>query len=144
MTRVSRPVLVFLLLPAFPALAQPARDDAETFFESKIRPVLAVTCFRCHGGKKTNNGLRVDTREALLKGGDSGPAVVPGDPENSLLVQAIGYADEDLQMPPDKRLSDSTVADFAQWVQRGAVWPANPANQASAFTTETHWAFEPV
>src|ERR1700757_3190269 len=71
------------------ARGQDAKDDPETFFELKIRPVLAGTCFKCHGGQKTSSGLRVDSRDALVRGGDSGPAVVPGQPDESLLVQAV-------------------------------------------------------
>src|SRR5919201_3237424 len=105
------------------AVAQAPRPEAETFFELKVRPVLAGTCFRCHGGAKVRGGLRVDTRAALLKGGESGPAVVPGDPDNSLLVRAVRYRHERIHMPPDKRLSDEAVADLAAWVKQGAVWP---------------------
>jgi hypothetical protein len=134
-------LIAALLLHAGPAFGQ---DDAETFFELKIRPILAGTCFPCHGGKKTSAGLRVNTREALLKGGDRGPALVPGDPENSLLIAAIRHEDEDLKMPPDKRLPDAVIADLTDWVTRGAVWPKTNSNAESAFATQRHWAFEPV
>jgi hypothetical protein len=123
-------------------------EEREAFFESKIRPVLATTCFKCHGGKKTGNHLRVDRREALLKGGDSGPAIVPGDPEKSLLIRALRYHDDDLKMPPDKRLPAVEIADFERWVRDGAVWPERSASdafrQAGGHQPETHWAFQPV
>lgn len=77
-----------------------ADDPSETLFETKIRPVLATDCMPCHGGKKTESGLKVDSRESLLRGGDRGPAIVAGEPENSLLVRAIGYTDLELKMPP--------------------------------------------
>src|SRR5262245_29496157 len=77
-------------------------EDAEAFFETKLRPVLADTCLKCHGGKKVSNGLRVDSREALLKGGEHGPAIVPGDPDKSLLIQAIRRVHAEIKMPPDK------------------------------------------
>src|SRR5690348_9928946 len=77
-------------------------EDSASFFEAKVRPVLAETCFRCHGGEKTSGGLRVDSRRSLLEGGDSGPAIAPGDAEESLLVQAVRRTHESLRMPPDK------------------------------------------
>jgi hypothetical protein len=133
-------VFAFLLL--FCAAPFVHGGDSETFFELNIRPVLAGTCFKCHGDKKTSHGLRVDSREALLRGGDSGPAIVPGDPERSLLMQAIQYAHDDLKMPPDKRLPDRVVADFAAWVKQGAAWPKSVKSIGSAFQEQRHWAFE--
>ncbi len=103
---------VHLLNAALPAVAgdEPARrnraDDAETIFELEIRPVLAGTCFKCHGDKKASHGLRTDSRESLLRGGESGPAIIPGNPEKSLLIHAIRYSHADLRMPPDKRLPE--------------------------------------
>src|SRR5262249_40753026 len=113
-------------------------DDAETFFETKIRPVLVESCLKCHGGKKVSNRLRVDAGEALLKGGDHGAAIVPGKPDAGLLVQAIRQTHAEIKMPPDKRLPDSVVADFAAWVRDGAAWPKTVTLQA-----KKHWAFEP-
>ncbi len=140
MSRLTAMLLV--LLSATAVQAQGRAEDPETFFELKIRPVLAGTCFNCHGEKKVSNGLRVDSREALLKGGEHGPAIVPGDPKRSLLIQAIRYAHADIKMPPDKRLPDEVVADFSAWVQRGAVWPKTSATRA--FQAHGHWAFGPV
>jgi hypothetical protein len=119
-----------------------SKPDAETFFELKIRPTLAGTCFKCHGGEKVNGELRVDSRAALLKGGESGPAVVPGDAEKSLLIRAIRHADPELKMPPDRRLPDAVVADFTAWVKSGASWPT----KATSFKSreQKHWAFQPV
>jgi hypothetical protein len=114
-------------------------DDAETFFETKIRPVLAESCLKCHGGKKVSRGLRVDSREALLKGGETGPAIVVGDPDKSLLIQAIRRTHPELKMPPDNKLPDAVVADFATWVKNSATWPKTRVLQ-----TSKHWAFEPV
>ena len=110
MARLSAFGLLALL-----SLLSPARADesAETFFELKIRPVLATKCLPCHGGKKTESGLKVDSREALLKGGDRGPAIVAGEPEKSLLVQAIRQTHEEVKMPPKRRLPGEVVADFA-------------------------------
>src|SRR5437764_4251220 len=101
---IKRILKPFLLFPLFIAAssarlyaADPTPQDVE-FFETKIRPVLAENCFRCHSEKaeKLNGGLRLDTPEALLKGGDSGPVIVSGDPEASLLIKAVRYLDPDL------------------------------------------------
>ena len=117
-------------------------EDPEAAFETRVRPVLAGTCFPCHGGEKTSGGLRVDSREALVKGGDSGPAVVPGDPEASLLIQAVRHTHEDLEMPPGRRLPDDVTAGLAAWVKEGAVWPVGRGR--AGLRSRRHWAFEPV
>jgi len=114
-----------------------ADDTAEAFFEKKIRPVLAETCFRCHGGQKTSGQLRVDSVEALSKGGESGPALVPSQPNESLLLKAIRREEGVSAMPPDKPLPPSVIADFETWIKTGAKWPAKVA----AFRSEQHWAF---
>ncbi len=117
-------------------------NDADTFFESKVRPVLAGTCVKCHGALKVSGGLRLDSRDAMLKGGESGPAVVPGDADNSLLIQAIRHDDESLEMPPGKLLPEATRADLAAWISAGAKWPkAGSASQT--IVGRKHWAFEP-
>jgi cytochrome c553 len=132
----------FLLLVALPASAQPP-TDSESFFESKIRPIFAGTCARCHGPEKASHGLRLDSRPALLRGGESGPAIIPGDPDKSLLLQAIRHSRDDLHMPPGKRLSDAVAADFATWIRRGAPWPKITIPMSGA-STPRHWAFAPV
>jgi cytochrome c553 len=106
------------------AAAQPSAEQV-AFFEKSIRPVLATKCYSCHSAesKKLKGGLRLDTKEGLLLGGDSGPALVPGNPGKSLLIQAISYRDKNLHMPPKEMLSDSVVADFEQWVRVGAPDP---------------------
>jgi len=124
------------------ALGTARADERDDFFEAKIRPVLAGTCFRCHGDSKTGGALRVDSREALLKGGESGPALTPGKPDDSLLIRAIQRRDDVSAMPPekDKALRADQVADFVTWIKSGAVWPAKSAR----FVAAKHWAFEPV
>jgi hypothetical protein len=124
--------------------APPSSSDER--FEAEVRPVLVQTCFPCHGGKKTSAGLRVDSRAALMKGGDSGPAIEPGHPERSLMMMALGHADPALKMPPDRRLPAATVAAFASWVGEGAEWPDTARKQAASagFQSQRHWAFEPV
>jgi hypothetical protein len=116
-----------------------ARGD-EVFFERKIRPVLAGTCFRCHGGERVAGKLRVDSRDSLLKGGASGPAIVPGAPERSLLLRALRHEDGVEAMPPGKRLDKSVVADFTAWIRGGADWP----KATTGFRSRLHWAFQPV
>ena len=91
------------------------------FFEKKIRPVLVNNCYQCHShGKKIKGGLRLDTRDAIRTGGDTGPAIVPRDLKDSLLIEAIHWTDEDLQMPPKKKLSEAAIRDLERWVQMGA------------------------
>ena len=114
-----------------------ADEVDEAFFEKKIRPVLAETCFRCHGGQKTSGKLRIDSAEALTKGGESGPALVPGNPDESLLLKAIRREEGVSAMPPDKPLPREVVADFTAWIKAGAKWPA----KVTAFRSEQHWAF---
>jgi cytochrome c553 len=126
--------------------AQAANDDAVGLFEQKIRPVLEGTCVKCHGAAKASGGLRLDTRAAILAGGDTGPAVEPGNPEKSLLVQAIRHEDG-LAMPPKKpKLDEATIADFERWVKLGAPDPRTTSTAAPAFSEEarSHWSFQPV
>ena len=94
----------------------------EEFFEAKVRPVLADNCLECHGAEKHKGGLRLDVRDAMLKGGESGPVVVPGKPEESPLIEAIRY-EGDVQMPPKGKLKDEEIAALTEWVKRGAFWP---------------------
>ena len=109
------------------------RAASETeFFEQRIRPVLVEHCQSCHGPEKQKGGLRLDSRASLLKGGETGPAVIPGNPDASLLLKAISHADPELAMPPRKaRLADPILADFAQWIRDGAIWPAGAAEPAA-------------
>jgi mono/diheme cytochrome c family protein len=100
----------------------PTREQAD-FFNAKIRPVLFDTCGECHLDDE-NGGLRIDSRDALVKGGENGPAVVPGDPEKSLLVHAIRRDGTGPRMPKEgPRLSDETIAAFEKWIKDGAPWP---------------------
>jgi hypothetical protein len=102
--------------------------DQERCFEAKIRPVLATRCGKCHSStaEKLRGGLRLDSREVLRQGGDSGPAIVPGNPDESLLIQAIRYRDDELRMLPKGKLQGTVIADFEAWVKMGAPdpWPA--------------------
>jgi hypothetical protein len=138
-----------LLLVAVP----PCRGvdaTAVNFFETKIRPVLIEQCYKCHSEKegKSKGGLLLDNRERTLLGGDTGPAVVPGDAAKSLLLKAVKYHDEDLQMPPKNRLSEAVVADFEKWITSGAVDPrdgkALAAPTINIAEGRKHWAFQPI
>lgn len=113
----------------------------DDLFETKIRPVLVDVCFKCHGSDKDSGNLRVDSREALLKGGDTSPAIVPNKPVESLLLKALRHTDDDLKMPPDKRLPDETIAAFEAWITAGAPWPEG---KPGGFQTKRHWAFLPI
>jgi cytochrome c553 len=134
--------------------ADPKPDAAQVeFFEKKVRPLLAESCFQCHGPEKQRGGLRLDSRDGLMKGGESGPAIVPGQPDKSRLVEAIGYGKDDLRMPPKGKLSDEQVAVLTAWVKMDAPWPeaataVRPAATESGFKiTEkdrAFWAFQPV
>ncbi len=142
---------VLLAIPAARA-ATPAQLD---FFERRIRPLLAAECHECHGAKKQKGGLRVDFRDGLLKGGDSGPALVPGDAAKSRLIQVIRHADPDAAMPKDRpKLADAVIADFVTWVNQGAPDPRDqpPAITATNVTSwesvfaarKDWWSFQPV
>lgn len=105
------------------------------FFEKRIRPVLVEHCYECHSATsaKLKGGLRLDGREFLLKGGETGPSIVPGKPEGSLLIKALAHSDPDLAMPPKKpKLQESVIADFQTWIHDGAQWPAETVTVASA------------
>ena len=105
-------------------------QDQVAFFEKKIRPVLATHCYECHSARgAAKAGLRLDDRDAILKGGASGPALVPGDADGSLLVRAVRYVDEELEMPPKGKLPAATIKDFEAWVAMGAPFPG-PAKRA--------------
>src|SRR4051794_16014319 len=128
--RVSIPYLAILLLGAAGGQGAageegPGAEGRIRFFEREVRPILARHCSKCHGEKARRGGLRLDSRAALLAGGDSGPAVVPGKPEESLLVEAVHY--ESLEMPPSGRLSDREVSALVEWVRQGAPWPETTA-----------------
>ncbi len=126
--------------------------EAIQFFEARVRPVLVEHCHSCHSGeaKKLRANLFLDSRANILKGGDTGGAIVPGDPEKSLFIESITYKNVDLQMPPKNKLSDRQIADLTQWVKMGAPWPKEAAKAGSveAFDLEKRkreaWAFQPI
>jgi hypothetical protein len=140
--------LYTLSVLALLAVCATARSDEspDTFFELKIRPVLVSVCLPCHGGKATKSGLRVDSRASLLAGGSRGPAIIAGSPEQSLLIRAIRHTDDELKMPPKRRLPDGATADFARWVAGGAAWPSPGIKQPADISriAARHWSFQPI
>jgi len=127
-------------------------DEVPTFFESRIRPVFVEHCYKCHSGriKSPKGGLRLDSREALLRGGGNGPAVVPGKPEDSLLFKALTHEGDVAEMPPDKKLPDRVLADIRRWIASGAPDPRreSPAGTKPATSDvasgQDGWAFRPL
>jgi cytochrome c553 len=142
-------VVLCALFVAWPARA--ADETGVEFFEKQVRPLFVEKCQTCHNAKKSSGGLKLTDREAILKGGDSGPAVVPGKPEESLLIRAVRYLDEP-KMPPERKLADADVAKLRNWVARGAPWPAvnvkPPSTSAPVFqvtaTQRGWWAYQGV
>ncbi|MFY7875279.1 MAG: DUF1549 domain-containing protein, partial [Pirellula sp.] len=129
----------FVYLPS----VEESLDSTEklAFFESKIRPLLNARCIECHGEAAQEGGLRLDTRNAWEQGGESGPAIRQGKPEDSLLIKAVHYTDKDLKMPPDKQLSTDEVALLSTWIRQGAIDPRQDAGIAAPPTTNA-WAQE--
>ena len=155
-TMTPLPVLITLFLAS--ALHAPAATPGQIeFFEQRIRPVLAQDCYECHStaGKK-KGGLLLDSRPGWQKGGETGPAIIPGDAGKSLLIQAIRHADKDLEMPKaGAKLDDKVIADFEHWINEGAIDPRDqpPSQEQLAKDTDWKavlarrkqwWAFQPV
>lgn len=156
MTRifVVRALLSAAILPIAAASFANDKPSPSTeqlkFFETKIRPLLATRCFKCHSEKKQQGELRLDARSLIIEGGESGAAIVPGKPDESLLIEAVRY--ESFEMPPDGRLKAEEIALLEKWIADGAFWPATEAEVrpvatgADKFTDEDRewWAFQPV
>jgi hypothetical protein len=131
------------------AAKESASLEAAEFFEARVRPILAERCVKCHGPRKQSSGLRLDSRQSILGGGNSGPAVVPSKPDESLLIQAVARTHDELKMPPDGRLSEPEVAILARWVALGVPWPddrktAVSRTAAAPGGVPAHWAFRPM
>ena len=137
------PKMSFAILIGLVTISLAWADKAgEDFFERSVRPILAEQCMGCHGAKIQKSSLRLDSKAAILKGGISGPVVIPGKPSESLLVQAIHQKGE-LKMPQGRKLSSKDINSLEKWVAMGLPWPdetslAQPSNQQS------HWAFSPI
>ena len=155
--------IVFCCLTVAVAVGDPVQetrpaqfsDESLEFFEKKVRPLLVKRCYECHSGdaKEIQAGLRLDTRSAVLKGGDTGPAAVPGQPAKSLLIDAINYG-ELYQMPPKSKLPPEEIATLTRWVELGAPWPHDKHNDSAtsgdasesdlAAQKAAHWAWQPI
>jgi hypothetical protein len=124
-----------------------SEDD---FFEARVRPLLVKHCQDCHGAKKQEGGLRLDSRDAWMRGGDRGETIIVGEPDQSLLIQAVRHDDPDLQMPPNaQKLTAAEIADLETWVQRGASDPrresdAETSLRMSLEESQSHWSFQPL
>lgn len=122
-------------------LPQSSSTVQTDFFETRVRPLLAANCYGCHTSAESG-GLRVDSREALLKGGNSGPAIAPNHPEASLLLQAVAHTHSRLKMPQDKpKLKDEDIASLRQWIKDGATWPKEIQ---ARIEKPAHWAYQPI
>ncbi|PHX95703.1 MAG: hypothetical protein CK546_01200 [Pedosphaera sp.] len=161
MNRFAASVIASLAVVAAISVAGAAEPavDGVAFFEKRIRPLLAEHCYECHSAtaKKAKGGLRLDSRGGWEKGGESGPAIVPGKPDDSLLIKGVRHWDKDFKMPPEKPLAPALVADLVQWVKLGApdprtnapaavvtTAPAKPAYGISLEEGRKHWAYQPV
>ncbi len=141
-----------LTLPLLTLGFATAADDREAlkFFENEIRPLLAAECYDCHGPEKAKGGLRLDHREFMITGGDTGPALVPGKPAESIMIGAVHRTDPDFVMPPKKELEPAQVAALEKWIALGAPWPAESVTKSdtdeNGFTEEDKnwWAIKPV
>lgn len=131
---------------------QPNQQQIQ-FFEAKIRPLLIKHCYDCHGADEQESGLRVDTFKGIAEGGKAGSLVVPGKPEQSLLMTAVNYQSPDLQMPPDEKLSKQEIADLTNWIKMGAPYPdadlslLRAASEKGKYDLEKErefWSFQPV
>ena len=129
-------------------VAPPSAEHVE-FFEQHVRPLLAEKCWSCHGSQKQQGGLRLDSRAAMLKGNESGPGVDMQNRSASRILQVIAYSGDDVQMPPQGKLSETQVAAITKWIELGAPWPEKAVAPASAPTpdhsgTHNHWSFQPM
>ncbi len=153
-TRTLPPVAFVLLLAADACAQATSTPQQVEFFEKNIRPLLSQRCYECHSDKEQKSKLRLDHITTVLKGGERGPALAPGNPAGSNLVRAIEYQDPKLQMPPKNMLDDAEIDLLIEWVRMGAPWPDEPAPAAVPYNPvgvfdlakrkSEHWAWQPV
>jgi mono/diheme cytochrome c family protein len=150
LTNFARKILATIAICALiaiplesPAAAEEFDPKALEFFEKNVRPVLVEHCQKCHGPEKQWSNFRVDSRAALLKGGDMGVGIVPGNPEESPLIRAVRQLEGEVSMPPKSKLTDRQIADLTEWVRLGAAFP-EAATAKSKYRDPNHWAFQPV
>ncbi len=148
--RFTVAVVLLVCVPIAARAGEPTADQL-AFFENKVRPILSARCYSCHSQatKKPKGGLTLDRRDAILTGGDSGPAMVPGKPAASLILKAVRY--DGLEMPPTGKLPADEVATLTKWIEMGAPWPATTVKpvvnaEVGVLTPERlkHWAFQPL
>ena len=155
MLSLRLPSLAFAALAALAvapsAVAMPPSKEGLEFFEKNVRPILVDRCYECHSADKNSSkgGLILDSMDGAYKGGDEGPAVVPGNLEKSLLIKAVQYTDPEFSMPPKKtggKLPDDKIAILEEWVKMGAPMPSGGAAKLTGLTGKArdHWAFQPV
>jgi hypothetical protein len=156
MKRIAFATFAFLWPVAAFAQEKVITPEAIEFFEKKVRPVLVQHCYECHSAKMKNphrakGSLLLDSRTGMLEGGDNGPAIVPGAPERSRLIEAVRYTNVDLKMPKKGKLPDAVIADLTAWVKMGAPWPDEKAikkNTYSVFDLQKrkaeHWCWQPI
>ena len=133
--------VLLLLITASPASA----DDVSVDYTTQVKPIFARHCAACHGVKKQQVGLRIDSAKGMLDGGDSGPAIVPGEAAKSLLIHAITGTEGASQMPPEgDKLSDAEIASIRKWINDGAKYPADEMTEAAEVRNSDHWAFQPI
>ena len=143
-------LVAFALCAATAAGADDPTPEQLEFFENRVRPLFVTHCAECHGEGNVKGGLRINSGDAVRRGGDSGPAIVPGKPDESLLIEAVGHRG-DIKMPPKQKLADAEIATLRRWVEIGAPWPADNADAKAATTPFTispeqrsFWSFQPV
>ena len=142
---------------AFAASIEAVRADSPSlegieFFEKKVRPILVDKCQKCHGSQRQKGGLRLDSRQAALKGGETGPVIVSGHPEKSELVKAVNYEADGFQMPPTGKLDADSISVLTDWVRRGRAWPQTTSSSSSPGSKSQfnfaerarHWSFQPL
>ena len=155
-----RTLIVSTLAALLASTGHTDADDAERerYFESQVRPLLIKRCFECHGETKQQAGLRLDSRAAMLRGIDGDPAIKPGSPDESRILQVIAYSDDDSQMPPDGKLPAEEIVILTKWIAEGAVWPGSEegAQRLGSFpltpdgeidfaaAAGAHWAYQPI
>lgn len=143
------PHVTLIILLVLSPLVAGATDARETYFEKHIRPLLVERCYECHSASagKSKGGLLLDSKAGWALGGDSGPALVPGDPERSLLLRAVSYQDRELQMPPKKRLAMEEIAYLKEWIGDGAYDPREGKvvrEESPDIDAKDHWSYQPM
>ena len=149
--RMMRPLAIACVTACLLFITPVCRAESDDeFFESRVRPVLVKHCLECHGAKKQEGGLRLDSRDGWMRGGDRGESIIVGEPDKSLLIQAVRHDDPDLQMPPDaQKLAAAEIADLEAWIKRGAPDPrresaAQTSVRMSLEQSRSFWSFQPL